>query len=95
MRSIAWLVLGLLGFCLAFSTREDQTYSNLRLIGCLMLAAGSLGLLPRNPTEAPAAEPGAVAAQPDGLGLASTTGPDRRPHPIPNQTSSESTKATT
>jgi hypothetical protein len=46
MRSIAWLVIGVVGFVLAYSTRADQSYSHLRLIGCVLLAIGSVGLLP-------------------------------------------------
>ncbi len=53
MRSFVWLALGLLGFLLGYSTRADQGFSMVRLVGFVLLAVGSVGLLPRYPDEGP------------------------------------------
>jgi hypothetical protein len=62
MRSFVWLTLGLIGFLLGYSTRSDQGFSMVRLVGFALLAVGSIGLLPRYPLEDPA--PDAAEPQP-------------------------------
>jgi hypothetical protein len=52
MRSFVWLALGLVGFLLGYSTRADQGFSMVRLVGFVLLAVGSVGLLPRYPEPA-------------------------------------------
>lgn len=86
MRSLVWLGLGLVGFGLAYSTRADQTYSTLRLVGCVLLAIGSIGLLPRSPAER-AAEP-----TPDAHPAAQRAS-GVSPQPFPNQVAASSSSA--
>ena len=57
MRSFVWLTLGVVGFFLGYSTRADQGFSTVRLVGFVLLAVGSLGLLPRYPDEPVDPEP--------------------------------------
>lgn len=51
MRSFLWAVLGFVGWAVAYSTRSDQGYSTVRVVGMLLLATGSIKLLPRYPPE--------------------------------------------
>lgn len=89
MRSVVCVVLWIVGFVLAYSTRADQTYSHVRVVGLLLLAVGSLGLLPRYPAETP--EGAAVEQQSTPL---AAVPPTPRPQPIPSQAQPESATVT-
>ncbi len=51
MRWLGWVALGVLGWAVVFSTREDESYSSVRVVGLVLLAIGSIKLLPRYPAQ--------------------------------------------
>lgn len=84
MRSLLWLALGLVGFAMSYSTRADQTFSIVRLIGCVLLAIGSFGLLPRYPVDDQIEVPVAASVTAPVAGIA---------QPIPSQATARAKQA--